>query len=186
MAQRADQQRRAAAPLGIRRAADVPAEPAVGAVALELAQELAASSGAQLDSADAVGAVPAMPRRADGDVLDAVAVEIPRGDDHAPVLLAGLVSRPVPELLPGGARKDAHLPRQRPGLVLRARRGDDDVALPVAVEIANAGEDAAEAAVRVGPGPSMQLRAGRGREDPRAADPRAGGILRGDAADGEI
>ncbi len=111
MAERADQQRRATAPVGIGSAADVPAEPAVRLVAEQLAQDRAAPSGAELDAADPVGGLAAMPGRADGDVVDAVAVEIAGGDDHASEQLARLAPRPVPQLLPGGAGVDAQLAR---------------------------------------------------------------------------
>src|SRR5439155_1336498 len=80
------------------------------------------------------------------EVLDAVAIEIAGGDDHASVELARLAPRPVPELLPGGAGIDVELPRERPRLVFRRRRRHGDVALAVGVEIRDRRHDAAEAA----------------------------------------
>src|SRR5207253_2796571 len=96
MAERADQQRRAAASVRIGRPADVPPEPAVRLVAEQLGEDLSRTRGAELDAADAVGTLPTIPRRADGEVLDAVSIEITGGDDHPCVELARLASRPVP------------------------------------------------------------------------------------------
>src|SRR5262245_62316343 len=106
MAERADQQRRTPASVWIGRATDVPAEPALGLVTEELDENRAASARAKLDATDLVVGSPAMPRRADRDVADAVAVEVAGRDDHPPEQLARLASRPLPELLPGGAGTD--------------------------------------------------------------------------------
>src|SRR5437867_8938673 len=103
MTERADQQRRAAASVGIRGTADVPPEPAVRLVAEQFGEDLSRTLGAELDAADPVGGLATMPGCADGEVLDAVAIQIAGADDHASVELAGLASRPVPELLPRGA-----------------------------------------------------------------------------------
>src|SRR5207253_9909356 len=113
------------------------------------------------------------PGRTDGEVLDAVAIQVAGGDDHAPVELPRLAPRPVPELLPGGAGIDVELPRERPRLVFRRRRRHRDVALAVAVEIRDRRHDPTEAAPAVHSLPVMQLLpAGRG-EDPGPTDHRA-------------
>src|SRR5439155_22018081 len=133
MAERADQQGRAAASVGIGRPADVPPEPAVRPVADELVQDRAAPPGAELDPADPIGGVATVPGRADGDVLDAVAVQIAGIDDHARVLLAWLAPRPLPDLPPAGGGIDEQLPGERACLIFRRWRGHGDVALAVAV-----------------------------------------------------
>src|SRR5207247_6481762 len=96
MAERADQQRRAAMSVGIGRAADVPPEPAVRLVPEQFGENLSRTRGAELDTADPVSGLATMPGRADGEVLDAVSLEIAGGDDHPSVELARLAPRPVP------------------------------------------------------------------------------------------
>src|SRR5262249_39583518 len=83
MAVRADQKARAAARIGVGRAADVPSEPAFGLVAEEIAENLPAARRAELDATDLVGAAATVERGADREVVDAVAVEIAGVDDHA-------------------------------------------------------------------------------------------------------
>src|SRR5262245_63102561 len=117
MAERADQERRAAAALGIWRAADVPAEPAVRAVAREAGQHAARAPGAQLDAPGARGRAVAVPGRADGDVFRPVAIHVAGADDHAAELFAGLGSLPVAQLFSGGPGVDEYVARSRVGLV---------------------------------------------------------------------
>ena len=98
-------------------------------------------AGAELDATDLVVRPATMPRRADRDVVDAVAVEIAGGDDHAAELLAGLASRPVPQLLSRARRVDEDLARERARLLLfRGGRRHGEVALAVAVEVGDRGE----------------------------------------------
>src|SRR5437879_4246432 len=124
-----------------------------------------------------------MPGRADGEVLDAIAVEITRGDDHPPVELAGLGSRPVSQLFPSGAGTDPQLARERPRLILCRRRRDHDLALAVAVEIPGHRHDPPEAAATIGSLPVVELFTGGRREDPGPADHR---IPCERCADGEV
>src|SRR5262245_32808218 len=113
MAQGADQQRGPAMSVGIGGARDVPPEPALRLVADQLANERSTATRAQLDTTDLVVALATIPGRADGDVLDAVAVEIAGGDHHPSIQLARLASRPVPELLSGPGGVDANLTWKR-------------------------------------------------------------------------
>src|SRR5439155_10307201 len=106
MAERADQQRRPTATVRIGGPTDVPPEPAVSLVAEELVEDLSGPPGAELDAPDLVGGPATIPGRTDGEVLDAVSVQIAGGDDHPSVELARLGPRPVPQLLPGGAGID--------------------------------------------------------------------------------
>ena len=93
-----------------------------------------------------------MPRRADRDVVDAVAVEIAGGGDHAAELLAELASRPVPQLLSRARRVDEDLARERARLLLfRGGRRHGEVALAVAVEVGDRRQHAAEPAAGIGP-----------------------------------
>src|SRR5439155_9418063 len=96
MAERADQQRGATASVGIGGTTDVPPEPAVRLVTPQLAEDLSTTPGAELHAPDPVGAPTTMPGRADGEVLDAVSVEVAGGDDHPSEQLARLAPRPVP------------------------------------------------------------------------------------------
>src|SRR5262245_49040337 len=127
-----------------------------------------------------------MPERADGDVRDAVAVEVAGVDDHPPELLARLLARPVPQLLAGGTGVDVNLPEEGPRLVLRCRRCHRDLTLAVAVEVAERRHDAAEAASRIRSSPVVQLLPARRREDPGPADLLALGVLRDRSTAGEI
>src|SRR4030095_7347782 len=106
MAERADQQRGAPASLWIRRAADVPPEPAVRPVAEQFGQDGAAASRTDLDPADSLGAPARMRGRADGEFVAAVSVQVADGDGHATVRLARLTPRPAPQLLAGAAGID--------------------------------------------------------------------------------
>src|SRR5439155_14896242 len=135
-------------------------------VAEQLAQDGAAPSGAELDAADLVGVPAPVPGGADGEVLDAVPVQVSGGDDHPPVELARLAARPVAELLPGGAGVDEHLPGERPCLILRGGCCHHDLALAVAVEISDRGHDPAEAAPAIRSLPVVQLLAAGRRKDP--------------------
>ena len=65
-------------------------------VAEQFGEYLARMPGAELDAADPIGVPSTMPGRTDGDVLDAVAIEIADRDHHPAELLARLASRPVP------------------------------------------------------------------------------------------
>src|SRR5262245_30094488 len=117
MAKRGDQQRRTPTAVRIGRAPDVPSEPAVGLVAEQLGQDRAAASRAELDATDPVSISAPVCGRADGDVIDAVSVQVARGDDHPSEELTRLAPGPVPELLSGGPGVDAKLARKRPLLV---------------------------------------------------------------------
>src|SRR4029453_7896542 len=96
MAEGADQQCRAATSVGIGGAADVPPEPAVRLVAEQLGQRRPAPPGAELNAADPVGGLSAMPGCADGEVLDAVSIQVSRGNHHPSEQLARLPPRPAP------------------------------------------------------------------------------------------
>src|SRR5439155_12728457 len=133
----------------------------VRSVAEELAQDGSAPPGTEFDPAEPVAGVAAIPGRADGDVLDAVAIQIAGVDDHSCVLLARLLPRPVPELLSRDAGIDEQLPGERPRLVFRGRRRHRDVALAVAVEIRDRRHDPAEAAPAIRAFPVKELPAAR-------------------------
>src|SRR5262249_3329961 len=186
MAKGADQQGRAAASIGIGGSADVPPEPAVRLVAEELGQNRAGTPGAELDTTDPGGSPETMPGRADGDVVDAVAVEIAGIDDHPSELLARLLARPVPQLLAGGTGVDVNLPEEGPRLVLRCRRRHRDLTLAVAVEVAERRNDAAETTSRIRSSPVVQLLPPRRREYPAPAHLPALGLLCHRSSDGEI
>src|SRR5262249_54761423 len=96
MAERADQQRRAAMLVGIGCTPDVPPEPAVRPVAENLAQHRAGLRGTELDPAELVAGITTIPGRADREVIDAVAIQIAGGNDHPSVQLARLGPGPVP------------------------------------------------------------------------------------------
>src|SRR5262245_34080136 len=186
MAQGADQQRRTPASVWIGGARDVPPEPTLRLVADQLANERSTATRAQLDTTDLVVVPATIPGRADGDVLDAVAVEIARSNHHASVELARLASRPVPELLSGPGGVDANLAWKRPGLLFRRRRRHREVALAIAIEIGHRGHHPTEPTPRIRSLPVLQLLAARRREDPGPPDPRAIGVRGGGCPDGEI
>src|SRR5262249_39469900 len=112
MAQRADQQCGASVSVGIGSAADVPPEPPVRLVAKQLTQDRTGLSREELDTANPVAGVTTIRGRADGDVLDTVAIEIAGRNHHASEQLARLAPRPAAELLPGAAGIDVNLSRK--------------------------------------------------------------------------
>src|SRR5262245_62001570 len=186
MAEGRDEQRRTSVSVGIRSTTNVPAEPVVRLVADQLAEDGAGLPRAELDATDAVGTVATMPGCADGHVVDAVPLEIAGVADHAAVPLAWLAPRPVTKLLARLAGVDVDLTRKRPRLVLGRGSGHGDLALAVAVEIAELGDDAAEASPRIRSLPVVQLLAGCRRDDPDASHPLAVPVRRVGSADGEI
>jgi hypothetical protein len=144
------------------------------------AQDRARPAGAQLDAPDAIGAVAAMPRRADGESL-----RCRRRRDRPPrrscaVELARL--RPVQcrSSCRGAASRRAARPSGSAS-GLRARRGDGELALAVAVEVRDARRRRRRSrrARRSRPVPSSVP--SPSREIQAAPDHLAGGVLRGRA-----
>ena len=130
-----------------------------------------------------------MPRRADGEVLDAVAVEIAGGDDHAAEQLAGL-RVPTSAAAPSRWRRSRRGPRPGASRVWSSVRGRGDTAtspLPSPSRSRDRRDDPAEAAAAIA---SLPVRAAPCRSPTRgprrAPTRRAGGVRRGRRADGEV
>ena len=189
MAERADQQRRAAASVGIGRAADVPSEPAVAPRRRRArsAPRRFARSGARRDRP---GRPPS--RRCQGAPIATSSTPSPSRSPAATTIRPNSSPGWRPDQcrssFPVRAGVDA---KPRPG-ALRvwssvAGRRHRDLALAVAVEIARP-PPRRRRSRRGGsvPCPVVQLLAARRREDPGAADPRAVGVRCRRCADGEI
>ena len=135
-------------------------------------------AGAELDATDLVVRAATIPRRADRDVVDAVAVEIAGATDHAAEQLAGLASpTSAGAPCPCALGVDEDLARERRASDLRCAGAATAISrLPSPSRSRDRRHDAAEAAARIGARPVLELLAARRREDPGGADPRAVGV----------